>query len=114
VRRSARAKPPWRGAAGPRLTLEQAIAAALVEPTPIRASERKRAKSQDPLTPREREVAVLVAQGFGNRQIATELMVSHWTAATHVRNILRKLGVAHRAQVAAWSVQREDGRDSPS
>jgi DNA-binding CsgD family transcriptional regulator/tetratricopeptide (TPR) repeat protein len=56
------------------------------------------------LTRRERDVAELVGQGLTNRQIAAELVISPWTASTHVRNILAKLGVARRAQLAAWTV----------
>jgi DNA-binding NarL/FixJ family response regulator len=58
------------------------------------------------LTPRESEVAVLIARGLTNRQIAEELIVSERTADTHVRNILGKLGLASRAQVAAWATRQ--------
>lgn len=54
------------------------------------------------LTRREEEVAILVARGLTNRQIASELSVSEHTAANHVAKILRKLGLRSRAQVAAW------------
>ena len=56
------------------------------------------------LTGREREVAVLVAMGKSNREIAKELVVSERTAATHVSNILNKLNYSSRAQIAAWAV----------
>jgi DNA-binding NarL/FixJ family response regulator len=48
------------------------------------------------LTPREREVLGLVADGRSNRQIAEELFISAKTASVHVSNILAKLGVANR------------------
>ena len=54
------------------------------------------------LTPREQEVAVLVAQGLSNRQIASRLMLSEHTIATHIRNILKKLGLNSRNQIAAY------------
>ena len=54
------------------------------------------------LTRREREVALLVARGLTNRQIAQELSVSRSTANNHVARILRKLGLHSRAQIAAW------------
>lgn len=57
------------------------------------------------LTPREREVLTLIANGRSNRQIATALVVSERTARTHVSNILAKLGVASRTQAALWAVQ---------
>jgi DNA-binding CsgD family transcriptional regulator len=53
------------------------------------------------LTPREREVLALVAEGRTNRQIAEVLFISDKTASVHVSNILAKLGVANRAEAAA-------------
>jgi DNA-binding CsgD family transcriptional regulator len=55
-----------------------------------------------PLSAREMEVARLVAQGLSNREIAERLVISKWTADNHVANILRKLDLARRAQVATW------------
>jgi predicted ATPase/DNA-binding SARP family transcriptional activator/DNA-binding CsgD family transcriptional regulator len=52
------------------------------------------------LTRREREIATLVAREMTNRQIAEELVLSEHTVATHVRRILKKLGVSSRAQIA--------------
>ncbi len=59
-----------------------------------------------PLSPREREVAGLIAQGLTNREIAAGLVVTERTAATHVEHILNKLGLRNRAQVTAWAVAR--------
>jgi DNA-binding CsgD family transcriptional regulator/tetratricopeptide (TPR) repeat protein len=53
------------------------------------------------LTPREREVLALVAEGRTNRQIAGTLFISDKTASVHVSNILAKLGVANRGEAAA-------------
>lgn len=53
------------------------------------------------LTPREREVALLLARGLTNRQIADEFTISERTVTTHVDRILRKLGASSRSQVAA-------------
>src|SRR5215218_854024 len=58
------------------------------------------------LTRREREVALLVARGLTNRQIAQELSVSRNTTNNHVARILRKLGLRSRAQIAAWVTER--------
>jgi DNA-binding NarL/FixJ family response regulator len=52
------------------------------------------------LSPREREVAALIASGSKNREIATELFLSEKTVESHVRNIFAKLGVSSRAAVA--------------
>jgi len=54
------------------------------------------------LTRREREVALLVAQGLSNREIATQLFISERTAESHVEQIRGKLGFHSRVQIAAW------------
>ena len=59
------------------------------------------AESGLPLTPREREVAELIARGLTNRQIATQLFIAERTVDTHAGRIMAKLGCANRAQVAA-------------
>jgi len=53
------------------------------------------------LTPREREVALLIAEGLTNAELARRLYISPRTAAVHVSNILRKLEVGSRTEVAA-------------
>jgi DNA-binding NarL/FixJ family response regulator len=58
------------------------------------------------LTAREREVAILIAQGKTSREIAGLLVVSERTAEGHVNNILGKLGFTSRAQIAVWVVER--------
>jgi predicted ATPase/DNA-binding CsgD family transcriptional regulator len=63
------------------------------------------------LTPREREIAALIARGLSNRAIADELVISQATVARHVANMLIKLGFSSRAQVAAW-VARQPGHDA--
>ncbi len=55
------------------------------------------------LSPRELEVARLVAQGLTNKQIGERLFVSERTAENHVQHILVKLGFSNRSQIAAWS-----------
>ena len=55
-----------------------------------------------PLTPRELQVARLVAGGRSNKEIAADLVISPRTAEGHVERILTKLGFTSRAQVAAW------------
>ena len=59
------------------------------------------------LTPRETEVATLLRRGFTNKQIAAELVISTATARVHVENIMAKLGVHSRGQVAIWATQHE-------
>jgi DNA-binding NarL/FixJ family response regulator len=78
----------------------------------VRRSLRPRAKGlshadappEDPtadLTPREREVLILVARGESSAQIAHELVISPRTVGTHIQHILAKLGVDNRTQAAA-------------
>jgi predicted ATPase/DNA-binding CsgD family transcriptional regulator len=55
------------------------------------------------LTPREREVAALIADGLSNRQIAARMIISVRTAETHIQHIMVKLAVTTRAQIAAWA-----------
>jgi signal transduction histidine kinase len=59
------------------------------------------------LTSRQRELAVLLASGRSNRQIATQLGLSTGTVANYVRRLLTTLGLRSRAQVAAWAVQHD-------
>src|ERR1039458_2163420 len=63
------------------------------------------ARPGEDLTPREREVLGLVAEGASNRQIAESLVVSERTARTHVSAILSKLGLVSRTQAALWAVR---------
>ncbi len=64
-------------------------------------------RSPSPLTPREHEIVLLIAQGLSNKQIADELVISPATAARHVANILAKLGFSSRTQVASWATRHE-------
>jgi DNA-binding NarL/FixJ family response regulator len=57
-----------------------------------------------PLTPRERQVAALVASGRTNRQIGRVLGISEKTAEVHLHHVMSKLDARSRAEVAAWAV----------
>ncbi|MGH9247841.1 MAG: response regulator [Acidimicrobiales bacterium] len=60
-----------------------------------------RAESTAPrLTDREREVVKLITEGLSNREIGTAVFLSESTVKFHVRNVMRKLDVSHRAEVA--------------
>jgi non-specific serine/threonine protein kinase len=59
------------------------------------------------LTMREREVAMLIARGLSNRQIAGELVISERTVTNHVEHIFDKLGFHSRARVAAWITEHQ-------
>jgi predicted ATPase/DNA-binding CsgD family transcriptional regulator len=64
------------------------------------------------LTPREQEVAALVAQGKANKEIASTMMISLRTAEAHVEHILTKLEFTARTQIASWFVQHETAQKS--
>jgi len=66
----------------------------------------RRERAAGLLSPREVEVADLVAEGLSNPAIARRLYVSRATVASHVGHILVKLGFSSRAQIAAWAAQR--------
>jgi non-specific serine/threonine protein kinase len=106
--------------AGRALSLDQAIEYALtgsrapapgtaVRPPPEPAPSLSPAPAEpngSPLSVRELEVAVLLARGLTNRQVADALVISERTASTHVSHILNKLGFSARSQVAAWVVEQ--------
>jgi DNA-binding NarL/FixJ family response regulator len=58
------------------------------------------------LTPREREVAGLIARGLRNREIAQALEIAEGTCRRHVANILAKLDFHSRAQIAVWAIEQ--------
>jgi DNA-binding CsgD family transcriptional regulator len=66
-----------------------------------------------PLTSRELEVAALVAEGMTNKEVATRLRVSVRTAENHLLNVMNKLGLDNRAQVAAWYTRTQSSAPSP-
>lgn len=63
------------------------------------------------VTPRQLEVAALVAQGWSNRQIADKLVITERSAESHVERIRARLGFRSRAQIAAWYVAQTALRD---
>jgi len=111
-------------AEGGAMALDQAVAYALAissspEPQPGMTPDRAGGKvgsaidaAQARLTPREREIVVQVARGRTNRQIAETLVLSERTVETHVHNILAKLELTSRAQIAVWAVERGLGAAS--
>jgi len=62
---------------------------------------RKRSNLQQHLSPRELEIARLIASGMSNKNIGAVLDISTWTVAAHIRRIFAKLGVATRAAMVS-------------
>jgi DNA-binding NarL/FixJ family response regulator len=82
------------------MRLEDAVDYALgrTKPRPGRAA----ATSPATLSRRELEIARLVAEGLTNREIASQLYISNRTVETHLTNMLNKLGISSRIQLARW------------
>lgn len=68
---------------------------------------RQIADEDAPLTDRETEVLLQMAQGLSNKEIAASLIIGVETVKEHVQSILRKIGVADRTQAAVWAVRRK-------
>jgi DNA-binding NarL/FixJ family response regulator len=60
----------------------------------------------DRLSPRERDVMRLIARGYTYREAASELFLSVKTIETHVSNVLRKLQLSNRNELARWASDR--------
>lgn len=88
---------------GAQADLDTAVAYALGESA--QAADAEAGADEPVLTPREREIAELIARGMSNRAIAANLVISQRTAESHVEHILNKLGFTSRSQVAAWFSQ---------
>jgi DNA-binding NarL/FixJ family response regulator len=61
------------------------------------------------MTPRERQVVALIGEGLGNKEIAARLHIATHTVKSHVRNVMEKLALHTRLQIAAYA-HRDDAR----
>jgi PAS domain S-box-containing protein len=84
----------------PRLTRE--VLRRLASDYPAQAQP---AAPDDPLSPREREVLLLLARGYTNREIGEQLVITANTVKIHVEHILAKLGVSDRTQAAVRAIE---------
>jgi non-specific serine/threonine protein kinase len=94
---------------GARLSEQQAVLLALSPASPSAAIPPSavvgEGRGEGVLTPRELEIAALIAAGLSNKQMAQRLKISERTADAHVEHIRTKLDVHSRAQIAAWFTQ---------
>ncbi len=99
---------------GSRLSEQQAVLVALYQELPRRTPSSTQSTIPFPagvgqcgglLTPRELEIAALIAGGLSNKQMARRLKISERTADAHLEHIRTKLDVHSRVQIAAWFTQ---------
>ncbi|CAG1771625.1 partial Transcriptional regulatory protein LiaR, partial [uncultured bacterium] len=60
------------------------------------------------MTKREREVIVLIAEGLSNKEIASRLNLSTYTVKSHIHNILEKMALHSRLEIAAHTYENKD------
>lgn len=92
-------------AAGRNLIPAVAIADALARDREIAREHSRQAKVLESLTPREKEILALMAEGADNRAVAERLHISYATVRTHVRSILSKLGARSQLDAVAKASQ---------
>jgi DNA-binding CsgD family transcriptional regulator len=83
--------------------------AELVEQMTAEAERRGRRQAGDEIariTRRQQEISIMIAEGLTNAQIAERAVLSSGTVANHIENILRRLNLASRTQIAVWAVER--------
>ena len=88
------------------MRLQEVVDCALSESEAMSQSTRSEKEEFGGLTAREREVAVLIAKGKSNREIAETMTVGVKTIETYVTRILNKLGFDSRVQIATWVMEK--------
>jgi DNA-binding NarL/FixJ family response regulator len=96
-----------RAAEGETLIPAQKLAQLLVRRSAMTRESAERARVRESLTPREREILGLLAEGLDNRAIADQLHIEYSTVRSHVRKVLQKLGA--RSQLEAVVKATESG-----
>jgi DNA-binding NarL/FixJ family response regulator len=81
-----------------RAIIDPAVTQSVIDQLGLRLARSELTARFDDLTPREREVLVLVARGFSNAEVAAELVISEGTTKTRVAHVLSKIRVRDRAQ----------------
>jgi len=93
-----------------RFPLDRSVAQKMVSRL-VRMSARREVRTLEPLTPREKQVMLLVVHGLPNKTIAQQLGSSESTIKTHLREVFRKLNVDSRAAAAAKAVNMDLSAD---
>jgi DNA-binding NarL/FixJ family response regulator len=94
------------------MPIDEAIALALTDNDPPPADAAAEA-GWGRLSPREREVSLLIAQGLTNRQIARAMAITEKTVGSHVDHIMTKLDLRSRTRIAVWATQHGLGPSRP-
>ena len=71
----------------------------------VRPTVASRTRQTDELSPREAEIAQLVAEGLSNMEIAERLFISHRTVTTHLQRIYQRLGVTSRTGLTRYVLE---------
>ena len=114
IARAAEADEEWPAPDG----AEAHVATEAASPWTVGGRLRRRDARCAPLSPRQVDVAVLIADGLTNEQIARRLALTPGTVGNHVEHILRRLDLRSRTQVGVWAVRRglvapDGGDESP-
>lgn len=86
--------------------LHPAVAGALVQEYLEEGRSGARRRVYDGLTPRQREVLTLIAEGLSNHEIATELSISVRTVERHRENIMRRLNLHSRVELVKYALRK--------
>jgi two-component system, NarL family, nitrate/nitrite response regulator NarL len=72
--------------------------------TPSSSSGNKSSRERAQLSQREREIIVLIAQGYKNKEIAEKMFITEQTVKNHLHNVFDKLGVSDRLELALYAI----------
>ena len=96
-------------ARGRAMTIGEGVAFVVADEQAPRPVSRVKAAPDTELTPRQLEIARLIAADLTNRQIADRLYLSERTVETHITNMLNKLGLNSRFQLSRWLAEQPAG-----
>jgi DNA-binding CsgD family transcriptional regulator len=95
-------------ARGRAMTIDEGVTFAVEDKAAPKLAPPVRSASDTALTPRQLEIAQLIAEDLTNRQIADRLFLSERTVETHITNILNKLGLNSRVQLCRWIAEQPE------